>query len=264
MMMFARTVDAGPYVARSAGCPDALPCVNSNGQAPPGGGAVATSADTNVQAATAFISTHQALLCTGNTGQTSMSRTGVRIYPTVQVPPGSTYAEAGYVTQNVNGPVLQFYSEYADGVGHSPMFIAIGPQTPAPPNLYTYYVTLVNKNNQAGALAFNDYSSQYTPQQVAFTQTPFDPTTDPAWNLPGSTWVAAWISRTTNYGDDVPGTVANPTVFTSMQVTINPRVGAVPATNITTHTEGYAGPRYAAYCAGTNYRITIRIRLRNG
>jgi len=115
---------------------------------------------------------------------------------------------------------------------------------------------LANKLYQAGALAFNEYSSQYTPQQIALTQTPFDPTTDPAWNLPGSTRVAAWISRTGNYGDDVPGTVANPTVFSSMQVTINPRIGAVPATGIRTSTGGYAGPRYAAYCAGTYYRIT--------
>ncbi len=203
-MMFARTVDAGPYVATSAGCPTAQPCLNPT---PGNSQIVGLSTDSNVYGVSADISTHQPNLCRtppappyNGSGSAAWSM----LAPTSNNSPYS-YAQAGYMyTQNPNRP-LQYFTQYRQDGSQIPQNNKYFIGSPSPGSTHTY-------------AEFYDFAAgqiDMTVDGIIASSTNFDPIVTPAWQ---GAWMSAWAAETLNPADDVPGTVTAKTVFGNLGV----------------------------------------------
>ncbi len=232
-MQFARSVDAGPYVATSAGCPTATACVSTlAGMTPPAhsfDGSI--SADHNVIGVEATISTHMPALCTGSASVQSATSTWAMIYPRDDKYP---YAQSGYIL--FAGQPLKFFTEYKQ-------------------NDTSHFVRNVNINdigpiNQASTHKYDEFYDftagrmDMAIDNVVEARTTFDPIVEPAWTGQDG-WGAQWFAEPNNPGDDVPGTVQNPTIFSGLGVQTSRGGGLYAPTGIRVGQSGPAAARFS-------------------
>jgi len=232
-MQFARSVDAGPYVATSAGCPTATACVSTlAGMTPPAhsfDGSI--SADHNVIGVEATISTHMPALCTGSASVQSATSTWAMIYPRDDKYP---YAQSGYIL--FAGQPLKFFTEYNQ-------------------NDTSHFVRNVNINdigpiNQASTHKYDEFYDftagrmDMAIDNVVEARTTFDPIVEPAWTGQDG-WGAQWFAEPNNPGDDVPGTVQNPTIFSGLGVQTSRGGGLYAPTGIRVGQSGPAAARFS-------------------